>query len=57
MYEPRSGEGLKPQRPELRSVAMLITADRRESPCTVRIQPDINSILESREAIAIKQTA
>ena len=29
----RSGEGLKPQRPELRSVAPLITADRRESPC------------------------
>lgn len=53
----RSGEGLKPQRPELRSVAPLITADRRESPCAVWTQTGINPILESREVIAIKQTA
>ncbi len=57
IYEPRCGEGLKSQRSELRPVAPLITADRRESPCTARIQPGINSILESREATAIKQTA
>ena len=53
----RSGEGPKPQSSELRSVATLITADRRESLCTVWTQTEINSILGSRGVIAIKQAA
>ena len=53
----RSGEGLKPQRSELRSVATLRMAGRRESLCAVRTQSEINSILESRGVTAIKQTA